>query len=73
MPKEKISAYIAKTRAYLSSPEGRIGMANCRAWGYSYQQRMSAAVMTATHLRTYERITEVVQAIAREELAVPAA
>jgi hypothetical protein len=66
MPESKLAAYVAKTRAYLASPEGRIGQANCRAWGYSYQQRLAAAVMTATRLIIYERIQAVVDALMAE-------
>jgi dihydroneopterin aldolase len=72
MSESTLATYLAKTRAYLASPEGRAGQALCLRLGYSYQRRMAAAVMTATRLIKYERISEVVQALVREELRVVA-
>lgn len=48
MPKEKLDAYVARTLAYLASPEGKRSQRENRlAHGFSPQANLVAAVQTA--------------------------
>ena len=64
MPASKLSAYADRTRAYLDTPRGRDNFRESRErFGYSYQRAVAVAVMVATGLRIYERISAVVEAV----------
>ena len=70
MSESKLADYVAKTRAYIRTPEGRRTRSTCmQAMGWSYERAVAAAVMTATGLVIYERITEVTDAVILAELA----
>jgi hypothetical protein len=68
MPDSKLSAYIAQTRAYLVSPQGKANFRESRErFGYSYKRALAVAVMVATQLIVYERISAVVDALMERE------
>jgi hypothetical protein len=70
MPDSKLADYVAKTRAYMRTPEGRRTRSTCmRAMGWPYERAVAAAVMHATGLVIYERIAEVTDAVVIAELA----
>jgi hypothetical protein len=64
MPETKLIVYVSRTRAYLASDRGRADFRRAQEkYGYSYQRALACAVMTATGIRIYERITAVVDAM----------
>ncbi len=56
MARNTIDNQIAKTTAYLSSPEGKEAWAYCESLGYDYHACMLAAAMTATGCRKIESL-----------------
>ena len=70
MTSAKLADYVAKTRAYMRTPEGRRTRSTCmQAMGWPFERAVAAAVMTATGLIVYERIAEVTDAVILAELA----
>ena len=70
MPADKLSTYVSKTTTYLQSTQGKHNFNESRGrFGYSYQQALCVAVMVATGLRIYERISAVVDALMAREMA----
>jgi hypothetical protein len=65
MAQNTIDNQIAKTTAYLASPEGKDAWAYCESLGYDYHACMLAASMEATGCRKVESL----QAIERGVIA----
>ena len=57
--------WVDKTLRYLESDRGKENWKANTARGYNFDTNLFAAVMTATRLRMYERISEVVIEIKR--------
>ncbi len=59
MNETKLTEYIEKTKSYLKSARGRKNWFDNILRGYSFDQNMNAAVITACQLRKYENIRAV--------------
>ena len=59
---------VEKTVSYLNSERCLANWLRNAGWGFSFEQNLFAAVQTATGLRVYERIREVMDEINKQLL-----